>query len=189
MTPDNSERYPPSPPFQEAGPRSSVWRAYLDEALIYDTDMVKNKRAKVNILLVFAALFSGIVSAFIVQILPDIQTPLQAMSASASRNDNTTSNAESTADTLHKWTYIISYLWVGSLGLSLGAASVAFLIDEWYYHYLSPIAGDPQVCSRIRHLRFNGLLDWHVSMFVHSLPLFLHASLGIFFVGLFIYLF
>ncbi|PBK79137.1 hypothetical protein ARMGADRAFT_1041017, partial [Armillaria gallica] len=38
--------YAPSPPFEEAGPASCIWRAYLDESLVYDTDMLGNQRGQ-----------------------------------------------------------------------------------------------------------------------------------------------
>ncbi len=51
----DSQGYAPSQPFEEAGPTSSIWRAYLDESFIYDTDMLGNQRGQVNILLVFVS--------------------------------------------------------------------------------------------------------------------------------------
>ncbi len=54
----DSRGYPPSPPFEEAGPTSSVWRAYLHESLIDDSDTLRNQRGEVNILLVFMSNFS-----------------------------------------------------------------------------------------------------------------------------------
>ncbi len=54
-TPADYRAYAPSPPFEEAGPTSCIWRAYLDESLVYDTDMLGNQRGQVNILLVFVS--------------------------------------------------------------------------------------------------------------------------------------
>ncbi len=55
--PADYQVYVPSPPFEEAGPTSCIWRAYLDESLVYDTDMLGNQRGQVNILLVFVSQF------------------------------------------------------------------------------------------------------------------------------------
>ncbi len=52
-------------PFEEAGPTSSVWRAYLDESLIDDTDILEKQRGEVNILLVFVSSFSQIRVTFL----------------------------------------------------------------------------------------------------------------------------
>ncbi len=42
--PADHRTYAPSPPFEEAGPTSCIWRAYLDESLVYNTDMIGNQR-------------------------------------------------------------------------------------------------------------------------------------------------
>lgn len=86
-----------------------------------------------------------------------------------------------TPNTLDLW---VNGLWFASLTLSLATALFAVLADEWYCHYLSPVAGDPQVRSRTRQLRYTGLIEWRVSTLINLLPLLLHLSLGLFFVGL-----
>lgn len=43
---------------------------------------------------------------------------------------------------------------------------------------------NPQACARIRHYRYRGLRDWKVFQIAEVLPLFLQASLILFFVGL-----
>ncbi len=55
--PADYRAYAPSPPFEEAGPTSCIWRAYLDESLVSDTDKLGNQRGQVNILLVFVSQF------------------------------------------------------------------------------------------------------------------------------------
>ncbi|KAK0432949.1 hypothetical protein EV421DRAFT_2088992 [Armillaria borealis] len=196
----DSRGYAPSEPFEEAAPTSSIWRAYLDESLIYDTDMLGNQRGQVNILLVFAGLFSAIVSAFIAQSSTNLQPDYQQLSAyllfdhinlqraianGTSLDQITTSSADPTAHFIPKpldlW---VNGLWFASLTLSLATALFAVLADEWYCHYLSPIAGNPQVRSRTRQLRYTGLIEWHVSTLIRLLPLMLHLSLALFFVGL-----
>ncbi len=82
----------------------------------------------------------------------------------------------------------VNGLWFASLTLSLATALFAVLANEWHYHYLSPISGDPQIRSRIRQFRYMGLRRWHVSGFIALLPLMLHLSLGLFLLGLVLYL-
>ncbi|KAK0226870.1 hypothetical protein EDD85DRAFT_777457, partial [Armillaria nabsnona] len=196
------QRYAPSQPLEETAPTSSIWRAYLDESLIYDNEMLGNQRGQVNILLVFAGLFSAIVSTFITQLSENLQPDYQQLSAyllfdqiniqyaianGTSLDRITTSGADPTAHFtpkyLDSW---INALWLTSLTLSLSTALFAMLADEWYCHYLSPVSGDPQVRSRTRHLRYKGLLNWRVSSCIGLLPLMLHLSLFLFFVGLFL---
>ncbi|PBK79694.1 hypothetical protein ARMGADRAFT_860882, partial [Armillaria gallica] len=192
--------YAPSEPFEEAAPTSSIWRAYLKESWNYDTDMLGNKRGQVNILLVFAGLFSAVVSTFIAQSSTNLRPDYQQLSAYLLFDQNniqraiangtpldqiTTSGTDPTApftpNTLDLW---VNVVWFASLTLSLATALFAVLADEWYCHYLSPVAGDPQVRSRTRQLRYTGLIEWRVSTLIKVLPLLLHLSLGLFFVGL-----
>ncbi|PBK85914.1 hypothetical protein ARMGADRAFT_866478, partial [Armillaria gallica] len=192
--------YPPSPPFEESGPTSSVWRAYLDESLIDDTDTLENQRGGVNVILVFAGLFSAVVSNFITQLSDSFQPDYQAMSANllfdqiniqralangTSLDDITTSGTDPTApftpDSNHVF---VNELWYISLILSLLAAFFAILVDAWYCHYVSSIAGEPKVRTRTRHLRYKGLIEWHIRAWISFLQFLLHISLITFVWGL-----
>ncbi|KAK0201318.1 hypothetical protein DFS33DRAFT_1124861 [Desarmillaria ectypa] len=77
----DSEACAPSQPFEEVGPASNVRRAYLDESGTYDTDVVGKQRGEVNILLVFAGIFSAVVTAFIIQSSARLQPDYQQISA------------------------------------------------------------------------------------------------------------
>ncbi|KAG7439308.1 uncharacterized protein BT62DRAFT_877633, partial [Guyanagaster necrorhizus] len=192
------------PPFEEAGPTALVWQTYADESTIYDTEMVANERDKVNILLVFAGLFSAVVSAFIVQSSSNLQPDYDKLSAyllfdlvniqralanGTSLDGISTSGADPASPFIPKTLdSCVNGLWFASLTLSLATALFAVLANEWHYHYLSPISGDPQIRSRIRQFRYMGLRRWHVSGFIALLPLMLHLSLGLFLLGLVLYL-
>ncbi|PBK85854.1 hypothetical protein ARMGADRAFT_866554, partial [Armillaria gallica] len=192
--------YVPSLPFEEAGPTSSIWRAYLDESFIDDTNMLGNQRGELNILLVFAGLFSAVVSNYIGQLAVQFQPNYQEMSAlllfdqiniqralanGTSLDDITTSGTDPTAPfTPDPNTVFVHGLWLVSLTLSLITAFFAILVDAWYSHYLSPIVGEPKVRARTRNFRYKGLIKWRVRASISFLQLLLHFSLIIFFCGL-----
>ncbi|KAK0226808.1 hypothetical protein EDD85DRAFT_741942, partial [Armillaria nabsnona] len=192
--------YPPSPPFEEAGPTSSVWRAYLHESIIDDSDMLRNQRGELNILLVFAGLFSAVVSNFITTSSSDIQPDYQRMSAvllfdqiniqrglanGTSLDDIITSGTDPTAPfTPNPHAVMINGLWFTSLTLSLVTAFFAMLVDACYSHYLSPIPGQPKVRARTRHLRYKGLIKWRLPAFIGFLQRLLYFSLITFMSGL-----
>ncbi|PBK62047.1 hypothetical protein ARMSODRAFT_852668, partial [Armillaria solidipes] len=192
--------YPPSPPFEEAGPTSSVWRAYLHEGIINDSDTLRNKRGEVNILLVFARLFSAVVSNFITTSSDNLQPDYQKMSAfllfdqvniqrglanGISLDDIPTSGADPTIPFLpDPIPLAVNRLWWTSLTLSLVTAFFAILVDAWYCHYVLPIAGQPKVRARIRHLRYRGLIKWCLCAYISFLQLLLHSSLITFLGGL-----
>ncbi|SJL17460.1 uncharacterized protein ARMOST_21011 [Armillaria ostoyae] len=77
----DSGGYALSQPFEEAGPTSSIWHAYLDKSLIYNTNMLGNQRGQVNILLIFAGLFSAIMSTFIAQSTGNLQPDYEKATA------------------------------------------------------------------------------------------------------------
>ncbi|KAK0209924.1 hypothetical protein IW262DRAFT_1281063, partial [Armillaria fumosa] len=158
------------PPFEEAGPTSSIWRAYLDESWDCDTNMVAEQRGELNIILVFAGLFSAIVTAFVIQLSANLQPDYQKMSAlllfdqiniqrvlanGTSLDNIITSDTDPTAPftpDLHDiWIY---RYWSTSLTLSLLTAFFAILVDAWYFLYLSPIARQLKVRAHTRHLHY-----------------------------------
>ncbi|PBK85957.1 hypothetical protein ARMGADRAFT_865766, partial [Armillaria gallica] len=177
---------------------------YLDESLIYHMDMLEKQRGQMNILLIFAGLFSAIFTAFIIQSSANLWPDYQKLSAlllfdqiniectlanGTSLDRITTSGTDPTAPfslkPLDSW---INGLWFESLTLSLAAAFFAIIVDEWYYHYLSPVAGDPQVGIHTWHFCYKGLNDWCFGTFIGFLPLMLCLSLNLFFFGLVLYL-
>ncbi|KAK0226804.1 hypothetical protein EDD85DRAFT_741931, partial [Armillaria nabsnona] len=192
--------YPPSAPFEEAGPTSSVWRAYLHESLIDDSDILRKQRGEVNILLVFAGLFSAVASTFITQSSDSMKPDYQEMSAKllfdqiniqhalangTSLDDITTSGTDPTSPFTTDWhASAINGLWLTSLILSLFAALFAILLDAWYCHYLSPIAGQPKVRARTRHLNYKGLIKSRLCTWISFLRVLLFFSLFIFVLGL-----
>ncbi|KAK0486799.1 hypothetical protein EDD18DRAFT_1035955, partial [Armillaria luteobubalina] len=192
--------YAPNPPFEEAGLTSSVWHAYLNESRDYDTNLVAEQRGEMNILLAFAGLFSMVVTVFFLQssakLDPDYQKMvalllfdeinIQRMLANGTSLDNIiTSNTDLTAPFTPDQNDKLAYgFLLASLTLSLLTAFFAILIDGWYFHYLSPITGQLKVCAHTRHLRYKGLIYWHVWASIILLQLLLSFSLILFLYGL-----
>lgn len=83
----------------------------------------------------------------------------------------------------------VNGLWFTSLAFSLSTALIAVLIKQWIQAYLSPISGTPQYQARVRHFRYLGIERWHVPIMVGLLPILLHLSLLLFFLGLIVHLF
>ncbi|KAK0200736.1 hypothetical protein DFS33DRAFT_1507424 [Desarmillaria ectypa] len=204
-TKDDYERtYPEDPIFEEMAPSARVWRAYLDECQNYDAEMIEGWRDTVDVLLVFAGLFSAVVTTFVVQTLQSLQPDFNEVSAfllfelvsiqralanGTSLSDvppsQLTPDSSFTPSSLIIWT---NGLWFVSLSLSLTIALVAVLTKQWIHHYMSVPSGTPRYRSRIRHFRYMGLEKWHVPVIVGLLPLLMHSSLALFFVGLVLFL-
>ncbi|KAG6863776.1 hypothetical protein C0993_010388, partial [Termitomyces sp. T159_Od127] len=57
----------------EVTENARIWNVYLDEAESYDMDMVQGFRNNIDGLLVFAALFSAVVTTFVAQTSQSLQ--------------------------------------------------------------------------------------------------------------------
>ncbi|PBK80386.1 hypothetical protein ARMGADRAFT_1040116 [Armillaria gallica] len=79
---------------------------------------------------------------------------------------------------------LLALLFLTSLALNVSTAFLVILVDQWYWNYLSPAAGDPQVRALTHHFRYKGLLKWHVSRAMNILQSCLHFSIFIFVMGI-----
>ncbi|KAK0463864.1 uncharacterized protein EV420DRAFT_1111953 [Desarmillaria tabescens] len=198
------EKYPEDAYCEEMGPNARVFRTYLDERAIYDADMVEEARDGVDVLLVFAGLFSAVVTTFVVQTSQSLQVDYAEMSANllfeminiqraiasgASLDTVAASplnpNVTFIASTTSVW---VNGLWFTSLALSLTTALVSVLVKQWLHHYMALPSGTPREHSLLRQFRFAGLQKWRVLVIIGLLPVLMHTALAIFFVGLVIFL-
>ncbi|KAF9003158.1 hypothetical protein BDZ89DRAFT_889375, partial [Hymenopellis radicata] len=198
---DNYEtHFPPDPIYQEASENARVYRVYMAESAKYDAYMTDEAREGLDVLLVFAGLFSAVLSTFVAQtsqsLQPDRATEstllLREIAALQRAQINGTSidsipstSADFTPSSLDVW---VNGLWFTSLTLSLVAALLAVLMKQWIRHYTSLVSGTAQERSLIRQYRFMGLQKWHVPTLIGLLPVLLHLSLAIFFAGLTLFL-
>ncbi|KAH8832048.1 hypothetical protein DL96DRAFT_1459452, partial [Flagelloscypha sp. PMI_526] len=196
------EKYAEDAPGDELGPDARAFKVYNDEAEKYDADMIRGFRDSLDGLLVFASLFSGVVTTILIQtiqVLPTDQSRitnyllyettllLRANANSSAINSisqsryGPDSNTSSTSDV---WT---NAFFIASLALSLTTALLSILAKQWMQAYMSVMSGSARDVALIRHLRFTGLEQWKLHEILGALPLILHTSLGFFFAGLFLF--
>ncbi|KAK0475083.1 hypothetical protein IW261DRAFT_498810 [Armillaria novae-zelandiae] len=198
------DKYPEDKIYEETAPNARVWRTYVDESTNYDTRMVGESRDSVDVLLVFAGLFSAVVTTFVAQTSQSLQADYAQVSATllfemvliqrALANGSSLDNVP--VSTLNPYTGFIpattdvwvNGLWFTSLSLSLATALVAVLVKQWLHHYLALPSGTPRETSHVRQYRYGGFQRWHVLVIIGLLPVLMHLALGIFFVGLVIFL-
>ncbi|SJL04772.1 uncharacterized protein ARMOST_08142 [Armillaria ostoyae] len=180
---DYEQKYPEDAPYQETAPAARVWRTYEDESRNHDANMVEESRDNVDVLLVFAGLFSAIVTTFVAQTSQSLQPDYAAMSASllyesvlvqraiangSSVNAISPSPLNPTIAFVPATTDVwVNALWFTSLFLSLTTALVAVLVKQWLHHYVALPSGTPR--DRL-------------------LPVLMHLALAIFLTGLVIFL-
>lgn len=64
---DYNARHPPDPPGQEMSENARIWLVYNEEAADFDANMLAEWRDTIDVLLVFAGLFSAVLTTFVVQ--------------------------------------------------------------------------------------------------------------------------
>ncbi|KAA1470890.1 hypothetical protein DENSPDRAFT_858620 [Dentipellis sp. KUC8613] len=205
LNPDNYEqKYPVDELGKCLDDNARVWKVYLDEAKMMDDDMVEAWKDTVDVLLVFAGLFSAVVTTLVVQSSQSLQPDYSQVSAmlltelvglqramadgvSANTVAASAQNATSgfTAARTDQW---VNRLWFISLTFSLATALISVLVKQWLQYYVSPISGTSKKKAHIRHFRFSGLEKWHVSGIVGCLPIFMHIALLLFLIGLVLFL-
>ncbi|PBK80953.1 hypothetical protein ARMGADRAFT_817135 [Armillaria gallica] len=195
-----SERFPEDKRYEEMGPLARVWRTYLEECSAVDIEMLEGWRDGLDVLLVFAGLFSAVVTTFVIQTSQNLQVDygqvtatllfelidVQRAAANGSfvndvpRSDLTPfSDFRPTISDL-----LVNGLWFTSLSFSLATTLFAVLTKQWIHQYIAMPKGTPQDRCRIRQFRYMGLEQWGVGFIIGLLPLLLSMSLGIFLVGL-----
>ncbi|KAF9029701.1 hypothetical protein BDZ89DRAFT_950306, partial [Hymenopellis radicata] len=201
---DYEQKYPPDPIYEEAQPNSRVWRVCIDEFQIFDADLAEDARDTVDVLLVFAGLFSAVVTAFLIETAAKLEPDYVQLSSSilyeilvvqrafvngsAVDLDPVVSSPNALDFSPAHAQLWINGLWYTSLSLSLITALVAVLAKQWLHQYMSMTSGTPLHRSLLRQFRYEGLQAWHVPLIIGLLPVLMHLSLGIFFIGLIIFL-
>ncbi|KAK0227944.1 hypothetical protein IW262DRAFT_1347923, partial [Armillaria fumosa] len=149
--------------------------------------MVEESRDNVDILLVFAGLFSAVVTTFVAQTSQSLRPDYSAMSASllyesilvqraiangSSVNAIAPSPLNPTIAFVPATTDVwVNGLWFTSLFLSLTIALVAVLVKHLP-----------------RQFRYAGFQKWHVQVIIGLLPVLMHLVLAIFLSGLVVFL-
>ncbi|CAE6471820.1 unnamed protein product [Rhizoctonia solani] len=188
---------------EELAPDAAIWNIYLDEAQDRDRELVEGRQRSLDTLLLFAALFSAILTAFLIESKDLLQQdPADASAAlllfiaqSQQRIElglpapeelpRSVAIAEFTPSVSARW---VNGIWFMSLGLSLSAALIAMLGKEWLTTFLSSRPRSTRRLAFIRQSRLKGLEDWGALHIIALLPTLLHLSLLLFSVGLVIYL-
>uniref|UniRef100_D8PUG2 DUF6535 domain-containing protein n=1 Tax=Schizophyllum commune (strain H4-8 / FGSC 9210) TaxID=578458 RepID=D8PUG2_SCHCM len=158
---DYEQKYEADEYGEELGPHARFWRVLLDEARVYDHDMVEGWRDTLDVLLVFRAWASG-----------------------GSINDVPPSTITLDSVTSTRFDYWCNTLWYISLALSLSTALMAVLVKQWIQAYHSNVSGTPRDQALSRQFRLIGVQRWNVPFIIGLLPMLLHVSLLLFFIGL-----
>ncbi|KAK0476757.1 hypothetical protein IW261DRAFT_1367554, partial [Armillaria novae-zelandiae] len=197
---DYEQKFPEDKQYEEMGPTARVWRTYLEECAAFDIEMVEGWRDGLDVLLVFAGLFSAVVTTFVAQTSQSLQVDygqvtasllielisVQRFAANGSLvNDVPPSDLAFRPSTYDSW---VNGLWFMSLSLSLATALFAVLTKQWIHQYMSVPSGTPRDKCRVRQFRYMGLQQWRVAFIIGLLPVLMSTSLAVFLVGLVLFI-
>ncbi|KAG8925263.1 hypothetical protein FRC01_010433 [Tulasnella sp. 417] len=176
---------------------SEFWRRYDRLADIHDKKLTTNLNGNLDVLLIFAALFSAINTTFISITMPDLSpnpsdetnTLLRLL---VMRADNNTLTPADLAPSFsaNSNSIIVNSLLYASLSCSLLVAVGAMMAKEWLQSFdRTGQTGPLEEQGRFRQGKFNGVLEWHLEAVIKFLPNLLLLSVIFFFVGVCIFLF
>ncbi|KAH9023994.1 hypothetical protein EDB84DRAFT_1420815, partial [Lactarius hengduanensis] len=175
-----------------------LWSIYLAEADEHDEEITELWRGEADSILVFTGLFSGVIATFLSISYSNLfaipsdttnallaQISLQLVNISngvPSLNDVTIA----TGFTPPAAAIRVNVIWFLSLVLSIGSALNATLFQQWSRRYLelTRYRVAPHKRARTRAYMFNGTASFKMSRAVKAMPVLLHASIFLFFVGL-----
>ncbi|KAI0653560.1 hypothetical protein C8Q70DRAFT_894364, partial [Cubamyces menziesii] len=158
----------------------------------YSDELVERWGKEIDTYLVYAGLFSAILTAFNVEsykllqpdpgpdqssaILQHISLQLGSLSFVQPFINSTHPAFRSSGATLitstaiPRWAVSLNICWFTSLVLSLSSASVGILVKQWLNEFKSGLSVDSEHISKLRQYRLNNLERWHVGSIVNAIP-------------------
>ncbi|PVG04026.1 hypothetical protein CPB86DRAFT_810533, partial [Serendipita vermifera] len=180
----------PTVPFPN---ESSIWEVYINEAVVIDNELVKDWTSSLNFLLVFAAIFSSVLSAFIIESKQMLeQDPTAVMVDALIFFINNTANGthtpySPTSFSPPHFAVSVNCLFFASLGASIVAALASVVSLQWVAEYdaaASRSGSSPEDRVKRRQFRYGGMEKWKMGEIIAALPVLLYCSLVLFFAGL-----
>ncbi|KAJ7923447.1 hypothetical protein B0H13DRAFT_1602565, partial [Mycena leptocephala] len=173
-----------------------IWKLYMDQAKIFDDNLANLFNNDLDPLLIFAGLFSAILSAFLIEVRKGLQEDLQSVTNNLlvifiQNQHNVTSPQTSFATTFKptsssRW---VNGLWFSSLMFSLMSALGASLAKGWITQFSASVSGSSWGDASLHCQRVGGLRRWRLKLIIQCLPILIHIAFFLFSVGLVILLF
>ncbi|KAF9009935.1 hypothetical protein BDQ17DRAFT_989267 [Cyathus striatus] len=197
---DNEQPWTWDQPYRHDIPRaedSDPWEICYELSKKYDDDLIGAWRDEVEHLLIFAGLFSAVVTAFAVESYKGLQSDptestiilLALIAAQLGANStliqplSPTSGGSlpSPTTSLNVQLNVFHFL---SLTLSISTVLIGILCLQWLREYDHDVGLPHKDSVGLRQMRFEGLLAWKVPNILSALPVILQLSLVLFFIGL-----
>ncbi|KAI0310848.1 hypothetical protein OF83DRAFT_823504, partial [Amylostereum chailletii] len=183
---------------------SKIWSVYIRQSEINDNALVENWKGDMDGLLIFAGLFSAVVTAFLMESFPMLQQDPEQTSAIILARISTQlavngAQVDTTVPPLPPLESLTSsagsplrlnILWSFSLFLSLLCALSATLVQQWARGYKQAVErrSAPLQRARIRSFLYQGIESSGVRTVATSIPTLLHLALFLFIGGMYDFL-
>ncbi|KAG8796897.1 hypothetical protein FRC16_009398 [Serendipita sp. 398] len=182
----------------QATREKSHWELYNDLALVYDREMIKEWDDSLSLMLVFGALFSGVLTAFIISSIEllteqrsDSEIILQTISHQLSNSSTDPYTwVDGPSSPPRTWTVKVNALFFTSLGCTLIVSLVSVLCLQWIRDFDKGLASITNPADRAlkRQFRLEGIKKWHLPTMIGILPTLLVIALILFMAGMVIWL-
>ncbi|QRV77187.1 acetyl-CoA carboxylase [Ceratobasidium sp. AG-Ba] len=183
---------------------AKIWKTYITNTDKADEELIDGWNKSLDVLLIFAALFSAISTAFVAISAQDLQQDSgdtstetllhisQTLTFMASGGVNSTlpsrAVSQSTVFAPSHTAIVVNILWFMSLSLSVATSLITMLVEEWCLAFMSGRSGETYERARLRQKRWNEIERLRMIDVLTLLPLLMHLALLLFAVGLCIYL-
>ncbi|KAJ8085374.1 hypothetical protein PM082_011036 [Marasmius tenuissimus] len=179
----NGESDPKQPTLEKS------WDVVMTEVTSLDEGLVGGWKEDIDTLLVFAGLFSAVVTAFTIESYQWLQEAPEDTTVTLlkqiSQQLNGSSIPEPDKFEVSSSVVRINVLWFLSLILALVDALFALLCKQWLReHRRHTHTRTPSEALALRWLRNQSLEKWHVQTILASLPMLLEFALFLFLAGL-----
>ncbi|KAL0572619.1 hypothetical protein V5O48_009338 [Marasmius crinis-equi] len=175
----------PKPTLEES------WKTVMKEVVDIDEAQCRDWDEDIDTLLVFAGLFSAVVTAFTIEsykwLSPDPQDTSVALLTQIAQQMRNETIASTSPELFNASSSVIriNTCWFLSLISSLITALFGLLCKQWLREHRRPThTRTPQEALALHWLRHESLKRWHVSTFLTALPILLQLALFLFFAGL-----
>ncbi|THG94510.1 hypothetical protein EW026_g6977 [Hermanssonia centrifuga] len=180
------------------------WAAMANTVKEVDAAKVESHKDDIDTLLVFAGLFSAVITPFVIESYKTLREDIPSSSLQVLRQlaantesytititsgspsfvNSTQPASSSTPFTPNPNDVRVNVLWFASLILSLVTASLGMLVKQWLRAWLATDLTSGQARLRARHFRLPGVQAWKVFEIAAALPLLLQIALAFFLTGL-----
>ncbi|PVF97757.1 hypothetical protein CPB86DRAFT_734357 [Serendipita vermifera] len=171
--------------------QTTAWEIYNHKASEVDREMIKDWNDSLNTLLIFTALYSAVLTAFIIESMKLLEedpaeTTRDILLIISRQLANSSFPAfEPTAYETPQYAIVVNGLFFTSLSCALIAALLAVLALQWVANYdMGLNTSSPKKRALQRHMRLMGIQKWKMSEIIASLPLLIFVALFLFFIGI-----